>query len=255
LNWRCRPLAGRLTQETSDDSGSDALKYSSVSRLLIWGVGGPATQVISQLQAANGYDEVGLIDDRPGAQTELLGFPVLGTRRVLEAADPGRTHVFAAGNTPGVRRMMAEYLRDRGFARPSFVDPAAIVRPGARLGPGCLIQAFAFVDQRAILGEHVLLSVSASVAHDCTIGDYCSLYAGSRALGFVKLETGVLLGANSCVHPYRCLGAWSQAGMLSAVYADVPALATVSGNPARIVSQASEPPGVALLPLLEPGTL
>ncbi|HEY9844480.1 MAG: acetyltransferase [Candidatus Sericytochromatia bacterium] len=222
-----------------------------MTQLLIWGTGGVASHLLGILAggASRAYHKIGFLHDQPTPREVPLPYPVLGSRRLLESCDPENTHVFPAASTPAVRKAMALHLRAGGFYTPSFIDPGAIVRPGAQLGQGCLIEAFAFVDATAVLGEHVLVGLHASVSHDSRIGDYCSLYSGSRVLGFCQLEEGCLLGSNACLHPNTRMHCWSKAGMLTAVYHDVPAYSTVSGIPARVIQQYQGPQPAGLYPL------
>jgi len=220
-------------------------------RLLIWGGGGVAGHVLSIVTSgATAYPQIGfLLDDAPAGQHEVLGYPLLGTRQVLKQLDPALNHVFPAGSSPAVRREMAQYLHTLGFFSPTLIDPDARVRSSAQLGQGCLIEAFAFVDHRALLGDFVLLGNYASVAHDCQVGAFSSLYIGSRVLGHALLAEGCLLGANACLFPSRRMGRWSKASVLSAVDQDVPDFHLVSGNPARIIRAYGGPPPASLYPL------
>ncbi len=204
--------------------------------LLIWGTGGLGLHVVSALQsqAEHPYDRIAFLQDLPIQSTHILGCPIIGNREYLRQVDQTMTHVFAAGSTPSVRFAMAAFIKSLGLITPSFVDPSAIVRPSARLGQGCLIEAFAFVGENAIIGDYVLMGNYASAAHDCQVGDFSSLYLGSRALGGTKLETGCLLGSSASLYPGCTMGEWSKASMASAIFEDVPAYATVVGNPAQI---------------------
>lgn len=216
--------------------------------LLIWGIGGMALAAvdIAKSLTERPYGAIAFLADDAHLPEQVLGLPVLGSRRLLDTFDPSAVHVFPAGSTPAVRRLMSTYVLERGFGIPSLISPRAVVADTAQIGPGALIESLAFVGHRAQVGVGVLMGASAGVGHDSVLGNYCSLYTGARLLGFVKSGDGLLCGANSVVGAYRRMGEWSKVSMGAVVFEDVPDYVTVAGNPAQITRRYAGPQPVHL---------
>ncbi|MGV3525814.1 MAG: hypothetical protein ACO1RX_16445 [Candidatus Sericytochromatia bacterium] len=187
------------------------------------------------------YAHLAFLVDEAAPPEQVLGLPVLGSRRLLDSLDPSAVQVFPAGSTPSVRRLMSHYLLERGFGIPSLISPRAVVANTAQIGPGALIESLAFVGHRAQVGAGVLMGASAGIGHDSVVGHYCSLYAGARLLGFAKSGDGLLCGANAVVGAYRHIGEWSKVSMGAMVFEDVPDYVTVAGNPAQITRRYAGP--------------
>ncbi|MGE3724754.1 MAG: acetyltransferase [Candidatus Sericytochromatia bacterium] len=220
-------------------------------KLLIWGTGGLGRGILELVQSMpeHPYTEIGFIDDLRPAGEKVLGIPILGNRSLLSEQDPAKTEVSLATVMPENRLAMAHYLKERQLRSPTLIDPRAVVRPSARLGEGCVVYPFALINSQAEIGEHVLISASVTVPHDAKIGDGVSLLNGCRALGFVEIGTGALIGAGAIIKPSCKLGAWSRISMGSVVLADMPDYSTAAGNPARLLKQATHPPEIQLCPL------
>jgi len=227
-------------------------KSGAMKHLIVWGTGAHAGNVLATLErlAKPEFASVALISDLKVPPVALpWSAPLLGDRRLLQRLDPQKYAVFPAVGLPQYRKLMMEFLFALGFEIPTLVDRSAILEPGVRMGPGCLIRAQSFVGYQAHLAAGVLLNTGAQISHEAQIGDYASLFSGARVLGRVKLETGVLVGANAAIAPGTQLGAWSRIAMASAVYQDIPAYATVQGNPAIVIKQFTGPPPAVLLPV------
>lgn len=212
-------------------------------RLLIWGTGGVALHAldVARTQLGSVFHRIDFLCDDLPLPPAILGVPVLGSRRLLDACDPRMTQVYPAGSTPAVRRVMSDYLRSQGFSLPTLISPLAQVAASAEVGAGSLVQAFAWIGHRAQLGPGLLMGVGAHLAHDTELGAYCSLYTGARVLGHTHLGEGILVGANAVVMSYRRLGAWSKVSMGAMVFDDLPAYVTVAGNPAQITRRYAGP--------------
>lgn len=201
------------------------------SSMVIIGAGGHAKVIIATAQAL-GIAVRGIYDDDPAVTgQQVLGTPVLGTCRDIDAAD-GCTAILAIGSND-IRRCLAQQLD--GLAWATLIHPAATVHDSVRLGPGCVVFAGAVIQPDAVLGAHVIVNTGSSVDHDCRIGDFVHIAPGARLAGNVRVGEGSLMGIGSCAAPGIGIGASTIVGAGAAVTDDIPDAVMAAGVPARII--------------------
>lgn len=214
-----------------------------MTRLVIYGAGGFGREVLDIYQATGGagHDAVAFVDDgdlAPGSR--INGAELLGGWDALLKCDPASTQVCIGIGNPKYRARLAARLHAAGFRLATLIDPSAIVRPTAVLGAGTIVGARAFVSCNSKVGENVLLNVACLVGHDALVGPHTVVSPGVSILGGVKIGEGNDLGTGSQIFPRLELGPWAKVAMGTSVFKDVPANATVCGNPARVVQSRGE---------------
>ncbi|MCG8386779.1 MAG: acetyltransferase, partial [Cytophagales bacterium] len=91
------------------------------------------------------------------------------------------------------------------------------------------------VNAGTVIGEHAIINTSASVDHDCVIEDFVHIAPNSTLCGNVQVGEGTLFGAGAVAIPGVKIGKNCTVGAGAVVVNDVPAGATVVGNPAKII--------------------
>jgi acetyltransferase-like isoleucine patch superfamily enzyme len=148
----------------------------------------------------------------------------------------------------------------------AFVHSHAIVEPGATVGAGTRVWAWAHVLPGAFIGDDCNICDHCFIENDVTIGDRvtikCGIYLwdGARIgndvhlgpnvvftndlyprskqafeVGVTIVQDGASVGANSTLLPGITVGKYALVGAGSVVTRNVPAFALVRGNPARRV--------------------
>ncbi len=130
-----------------------------------------------------------------------------------------------------------------------------VVLRGARIGEDCNICSHVFIEDDVVVGDRVTVKSGVQlwsglrVEDDVFIGPNATftndLRPRSRQWPDAFLATtigrGASIGANATILPGLTVGPGAMVGAGAVVTKDVPAHATVVGNPARIVSASSGP--------------
>jgi sugar O-acyltransferase (sialic acid O-acetyltransferase NeuD family) len=197
------------------------------------GAGGHSKVVVSTLQAA-GYRIRGLVDDDPGKWgTKVLDLPVVGPIPGFERLASSRVIIAVGDNS--ARKAIAERLGKVEWL--TVVHPAAYVHPSVRLGAGTVVFAGVVVQPDATVGSHCIINTSASVDHDCVLGDFTHLAPGTHLGGGVKLGEGVFLGIGSAVLPSTSVGDWAVVGGGGVVTTDLESGVVAVGVPAKPIKR------------------
>jgi sugar O-acyltransferase (sialic acid O-acetyltransferase NeuD family) len=233
-----------VSQSTLTDAGNDVPGRSfspaaaadpapQLLPLLVIGAGGHARVLVDIAEKQGRYRIAGLLDDRAQMRgTEVLGYPVLGGREVLER-DDAPAHAIVAIGAPRARAAWQAHLEDRGFQLAVLVHPTASVARGVEIGAGSVLMAGAIVNPGSRLGRGVIVNTGASVDHDCDVGDFTHIAPGARLAGGVRVGPRSHVGLQAGVIQNVVVGADVTVGAGAAVIRPVPDGVTVAGVPAR----------------------
>lgn len=148
-----------------------------------------------------------------------------------------------------------------------FQHPHAVVEPGAKIGKGTRVWAFAHVLEGSIIGEDCNICDHTFIEGNVELGNRVTIKCGVYLWNGLRLEDGVFIGpsavftndprprsrqalpefpltvlkegcsvgANSTTLPGLTIGRWAMIGAGAVVTRDVPDYGLVRGNPARLV--------------------
>ena len=203
--------------------------------LYLLAAGGHGSVVLDALLGM-GVPVAGILDPGLASGTQVFGIPVVGDDRWLEHRAPADTWLAnGAGSTPytQLRRTLFERYSAAGFEFFSVRHRSAVVGREAALAEGSQVMAGSVVQCRARIGRNTVINTSASVDHDCVVGDHVFVGPGATLCGEVRVGAGSFVGSGAVILPGVEVGAGAIIGGGAVVASDVPDGAMVTGVPAR----------------------
>jgi sugar O-acyltransferase (sialic acid O-acetyltransferase NeuD family) len=194
-------------------------------------------KVIAAINArAPRFDVRGFIDDDAALHgRDIEGVRVLGGRGTLERHACGGETVFFhnVGGNPGASVAVATLMREAGCRFTSLIHPDVDAR-GVELGTNCFLPEGCLLGHGARLGDFVACRLGAVMSHDVSVGNHVSISIRATVAGYSVIEDECFLGASSTIVGVR-VGRGSVVGAGAVVLDDVAPGTTVVGIPARPV--------------------
>lgn len=120
---------------------------------------------------------------------------------------------------------------------PTVSHPSAIISRRSSSDKGTMICAAAVLITGSVLGSFCIINTSATVDHDCKLGDFVHIAPGVNLCGNVHVGDRTLVGVGSVVRPEINIGSDTIIGAGSVVVSDIPDGVVAHGNPCRVVKE------------------
>jgi UDP-3-O-[3-hydroxymyristoyl] glucosamine N-acyltransferase len=129
----------------------------------------------------------------------VAGNPVLGKVSELDqiARETGVTEVAVAIGDNAAREKVSNIVKSNGLRLATLVHPQASVSASAKLSPGVVVDALAYIGPHCVLEEGVCIWPSVSVSHDTRIKRYAALKPSAVVGGVSIIEAGLKIPLGS----------------------------------------------------------
>jgi sugar O-acyltransferase (sialic acid O-acetyltransferase NeuD family) len=189
------------------------------------------------------YRAIGFIDDSPDKLgSEYFGLTVF-SREALERFPEAA--VLAIPGSPSSFRDRKRVVRSLGVSASRLarvVHPLARISPLATVGVNVLMMAGVVITSNAVIGDHVCLLPNTVVHHDAVVGEWTLVGSNVTIAGQATVGRNCYVGSGTSVMNGVTIQDEALVGLGSNVIRDVPATATVVGNPARILYMSDSTP-------------
>ena len=231
-------IRARLAKRGILEGGTRA--ETAQTRLVIYGSGLGAKQLLEVTRLLDDVEVVGLIDDNPDLVGATLGgVRVLGGFNALaDLVSRKEIDGVALSFHSEVRKKVHQKIKTGLDVRiMPLVDPRAIIGMNVTIQDGALVEAGAVIGPGTVVGEGTIVDVGVTVAHDCMLGPFSHLSPGCALSGVVCLKENVLVGVGAALNSTITVGRGSIITPGSAVMNDVLDNVVMSGVPAKVIGE------------------
>jgi len=167
---------------------------------------------------------------------ETNGVPIISLRQACGL--PGEIHFNVAIADSKIRERIAAYCLAAGMAPFSIEAASTLDLAANQIGAGAVFCPFTIVTANVRIGRFFHANFYSYVGHDCEIGDFVTFGPSVRCNGNIRIEDYAYIATGAMLHPGSrtsplVIGQAAVVGIGAVVLSNVPAGATVFGNPAR----------------------
>lgn len=203
----------------------------------VYGAGGCGRGIMPLLREQLRGTDATLVFIDDGAQSEAInGHEVWPWERFLDEPAERRAACLAIANSR-VREQLFGRCAAAGVEIAGVRAANAVEMDDVEVGPGALISPFVTFTSNIRIGRCFHANLYSYVEHDCRIGDFVTFAPGVHCNGNVHIRDHAYIGTGAVIRQGTSerplvIGEGAVVGMGAVVTKDVPAGATVVGNPA-----------------------
>ena len=185
--------------------------------------------------------QIVFIDDALDDDANVNGHTAMNYAR-FKSLDSDDKFVLIAIANSGIRQKIADKLLQDGISLWSVQHDSTLIMDEVSIDAGAALSPFVTIAANVTIGKCFHANLYSYVEHDCVIGDYVTFAPRVSCNGNIHIHDHAYIGTGAVIKqgtPDKPLfiGKGAIVGMGAVVTKDVPAGATVIGNPARIMNK------------------
>lgn len=210
-----------------------------MKKIVIYGAGGFAKEIIWLIEEINNVNKewelLGLIEDNEeNFGKEINGYKILGGKNYLETLSDDIFIIIAIGDG-NIRRKIYENFPYRKYA--TLIHPSVKISSTNEIGKGSIICAGCNLTVNVVIGEHTNINLNCTIAHDCQIDDFVSIFPQVAVSGNVKVGSRTTIGTGSSIIQNLIIGKDVTVASMSNVTKNIPDESIGLGNPIKIIKK------------------
>jgi sugar O-acyltransferase (sialic acid O-acetyltransferase NeuD family) len=206
-------------------------------KIVIIGASGHG-KVIADIAKKNGYEEIVFLDDNSTLRS-CGGYPVIG--KCSDAQTMDTDMIVGIGNA-SIRKRIQETLDEKHLV--TLIHPDAVIADDVIIEKGSVVMAGAVINPGAKIGKGCIVNTCALVGHDCNVGDFVHVSAGSHLCGTVTIADETWIGAGATVINNVSICQHCMIGAGAVVVKDIEKKGTYVGVPVRKVVKENSRGGI-----------
>lgn len=207
-------------------------------KIILVGDAGQASVIADIIEDEGRYEIIGVTSITRAAGDTFRGYPVLGDDSVLPEYQAKGYNKLALGvggyRSNAVRRKIYERLCAQGFEMVSAIHPTVFISKTAKIGAGLIAYPGGIVLTDAVIGENVIMALSATVGHGTVVGSHALISAGVNVGADVTFGEETLAGIGAKIVSGVKVGARALIAAGSVVTREVAEDTFVTGIPAKV---------------------
>ena len=212
--------------------------------IFIIGAGGHARVLLECLQQNVDIKICGFLEvNKKLIGSSFFGVPIFDQEIILKKYSP--KDIFLVNGIGSVdishfRAKQFNQLKQRGFNFYSPIHLTAYCSKDIVVGEGAQLLARSTILTGSKIGCNTIVNTSASIDHDCNIGDHVHIAPGAILSGGVKIEDDCHIGVGAKIIQGIHIGKNSLVAAGAVVISNLPENSRVAGVPARAIKSHTE---------------
>ena len=212
-----------------------------MKKLVLIGGGNQAHYTIDIIERENKYKIIGIIDSIHDIGSDRFGYKIIGRQENLKELikeyniDVGVISIGDNWSRCDVWHKVLDQVPNFEFV--NAIHPSVVIGNNVEIGVGVVAMAGCIFNPKAVIEDFTFFATGAQVEHDCYIGKFASISAGSTLGGYVDLGKFSAITLGVTVVDRIHIGENSVVGSGSLVVNNVPDNVLVYGSPSKIIRE------------------